>query len=157
MCDETNGSVTTPDPNAGRYRHLFRAVLLAIGLSYVFAVPFVAEDIIYEVEYDSDELCLNSWDPGIGIEIEDEPPGGKIRCKLLLRRVLIIWSIYALIFLPVVSPLAALRYVMRRAADAEGPSSGLQRRDKIVRIVGVGILFVYVVGGTFKQYVDWYW
>lgn len=156
MHNETSGSVTGRDQNAGRYRHLLRAALLAMGIGYVLTIPIIADRIIWDPSSTARELCHDYREPGLGIVVEIEP-GGKFRCKLLFRRILLFWSFYAVLLLPLAAPLAALRYVMRRAADAEGPSSELQRRDKIVRIVGVGVLFLYAVGTTLKTIAKWYW
>lgn len=121
--------------------------------SYAFAVPFIVERITWDPESSARELCRSPEDPGIGIVIQVEP-GGKLYCKLLLRRILSFWSIYSLVFLPVAAPIAALRYVMRRAVDAERTSSDLRRRDNIFRAVGVSMLFVYAAVGVSRYIAD---
>lgn len=149
MHDETSSLMTARDPNAGRYKHLFRAVLLAIGLCYVLAIPFIADRISWDPGSTGRNLCPHPSSPGFGVLVEEEP-GSKFRCKLLFSRILAFWSVYALIFLPIAGPMAALRYVMRRAVDLEGPGSGLQRRDRVVRIVSVSVLFAYAAVGVSK-------
>lgn len=139
----------------GRYKRLLLTALLAVGLSLVLAVPGIVDWTLSEINGWQDELCLDYKSSGPGVWIEDE---GKIVCKLLFHRILMFWGLTAILwYLPLALIVAFARHHMRRLADEAGPGSLVQRRDKVVRIAGTGILLAYVVVKVMASITRWYW
>ncbi len=123
---------------------LLRTVLLCIGISYLLAAPFIVYFVLAEIDY-PDELCMEidvSW-PGIWME-----EAGTAPCKFLFHRILLFWSIPAVLFSPVATAGVLMRRHMSRLAEGTGPTSRERYRDGVSRNVGIGVLLVYLIGAT---------
>ncbi len=116
--------------------------LVCIVLSYVLAAPLMGMFIVMEVDR-PDDLCIGTHTSGIGVWLEED---GKLVCKFLALRVLLLWSLTAIFFSPIAITWVYLRHRMRRLAEGTEPSSPAHRRDKVARYAGTCILFVIVAG-----------
>ena len=126
---------------AARYG-LLRTVLFCMVLSYMLAAPLMGLFIVMEVDR-PDDLCISTHTSGIGVWLEED---GKLVCKFLAVRVLILWSLTAIFFSPIAITWVYLRRQMRRLAEGTDPSSPAHRRDRVARYAGICILFVIVAG-----------
>lgn len=85
-----------------------RALRFAVawaGLSYVLAFPLIGVVIVMELHL-PDEICIDTDPSGLGIWLQEE---GKQVCKFLARRVLLFWSLAAMLASPVAIALMCLR------------------------------------------------
>lgn len=154
MAHDTRYGHESREAGAQRPKRVLRAALLAVGISLALTLPDITGWIVLEVRMGGDELCVYEGTSAPGIWIEDRYES-KIKCKLLLHRVLLFWGLAAAFLLPLGGVIAVARYFMRRSADQAGPSSDLYKRDQIVCKVGGGALVVYVFAMTLHNLLVW--